>query len=129
MKTYLAFITRKKRPRAMGNRYFGYLALILVLSSTGCDTGKQVRQPGCVGQTVVRTDRLKGSAIGSVITLDDGNSYKNVDHSHIIANGFPQSFPLGTAVVVCKGNAPGIYDISVDIVGRLYFRFQRLPRK
>ena len=123
-------ITRKNKLPAVGIRYFGYVAMFSVLCSTGCyDIGKQIREPGCVGQKVVRTDRLKGSAVGSEVTLDDGYIYRNIDRAHIIVNGYPQSYPLGTAVVVCPGKAPGRYDISIDIVGRLYFHFQRLPRK
>jgi hypothetical protein len=80
----------------------------------------------------VRTDRNNGSFRGSVVTLSDGRSYKNLGiEGEISTSGgvtTPWSIPRGTAVVVCPGNSPGIYMVSLDQIGTQYHQFRILKQ-
>ena len=96
--------------------------LIVATGLSGCGIGHQNRPPGCVPQTILQTDRNEGTVRGSVITLDDGHSY-----TYLRRDGTepPVEYPSGSAVVVCPGDSPGIYDISLDEEGGLFLSFRR----
>jgi hypothetical protein len=85
----------------------------------------QLRGPGCVGQTVIRTGRQNASVRGSVIILDDGHSYENLGLEHETSNGVPWSLKDGDPVVVCPGDSPKIFDISYDEIGTGFHQFRR----
>jgi hypothetical protein len=67
-----------------------------------------------------------GSVRGSLIALDDVHSYEYLGREHFDP---PETFPVGTAVVVCPpttfGDGPRIYEISIDIKGSLWYHFRR----
>src|SRR5579872_221704 len=111
----------------------GYLlATLLILFVPSCNVTSQIRLPGCLDRTVVRTDRDNGSVRGSVVTLGDGRSYKNlgIEDETSTSGGVttPWSIPRGTSVIVCPGSSPSIYEISLDQIGTQYHQFRILKQ-
>ena len=98
------------------------LLAVLILSQVSFS---QVRGPGCVGQTVIRTGRQNASVRGSVIVLDDGHSYENLGLEHEFLGDKPWSLTVGDSVVVCPGDSPKIFEISYDEIGTHFHQFRR----